>query len=63
LLQVPLAVKDILLANVFAFTSFVQLQAAIHAMDTFVIPTPTLASQSLEQLWKSFLRSLMGQLQ
>jgi hypothetical protein len=25
--------------------------------------TPALPSQSLEQLWKSFLRSLMGQLQ
>jgi hypothetical protein len=32
-------------------------------MYAFVIPTPALAPQSLEQLGKSFLRSLMGQLQ
>src|ERR1051326_3398049 len=32
-------------------------------MYAFVIPTPALAPQSPEQLWKSFFRSLMGQLQ
>src|ERR1700752_1204064 len=32
-------------------------------MYAFVIPTPSLPSQPLEQLWKSFLRTLMGQLQ
>jgi hypothetical protein len=32
-------------------------------MYPFVIPTPSLPSQSLKQFGKSFLRSLMGQLQ
>jgi hypothetical protein len=45
-----------------AFPSFVQFQVAIHPMYAFVIPTPALAPQALKQLWKSFLRSLMGQL-
>src|SRR5262245_32274116 len=31
-------------------------------MYAFVIPAPALPPQELEQLWKSFLRSLMGQL-
>src|SRR5262245_31716805 len=32
-------------------------------MYPLVVPTPSLPPQALEQLWKSFLRSLMGQLQ
>jgi hypothetical protein len=32
-------------------------------MHAFVIATARLPPRSLEQLWKSFLRSLMGELQ
>ena len=52
-----------MLANVFAFSSFVQFQAAINAIDPFVVPTMAQATQPLEQLAKSLLRSLPGQLQ
>jgi hypothetical protein len=45
------------------FRLFVQFQAAINAIDPFVVPAVTLATQPLEQLAKSLLRSLSGQLQ
>src|SRR4030095_10656348 len=47
----------------FAFSSFIQFQAAINAMYPFMVPTVTQAAQTLEQLAKSLFRSLPSQLQ
>src|SRR6185369_2270001 len=47
----------------FAFSFFVQFQAAINAIDPFVVPTVAQAPQSLEQLSKSLLWAMPGQLQ
>jgi len=47
----------------FAFSSFVKFQAAIHAIDAFVVPAMTERSQPREQLAKALFRSGMGQLQ
>src|SRR5215208_5152820 len=49
--------------TLFAFSSFVKLEAAIHAVDTFVIPRLAQPSQSLEQLPKPLFRSPLSQLQ
>jgi hypothetical protein len=46
--------------RILPFRIFVQFQAAIHLMYPPVVPTRSLPPQSLEQFWKSFLRSLMG---
>src|SRR5215211_21715 len=49
--------------TLFAFSSFVKFQAAIDAIDTFVIPLMAQPSQSVEQLPKPLFRSPLGQLQ
>ena len=46
-------VKDILLANVFCFSSFVQFQRAINAIDPLVVPTVAQPTQTSEQLTES----------
>ena len=55
--------KDILSATSFAFSFFIQFEAAINAIDTFVVPAMAHATQAFEQLTESLFWPSPGQLQ